>query len=423
MYPITEQSVKIRARCFLSIRGACPETSSLALEGFLSEIGFSGVKLFRAYLDEEDIFYTQVEVTMAEKLLLQPIIFRGRFLHIQYDEKRLESIEIGNSQDDNFGPQSCKIFVGGITNDMDSNVLKAYFSNFGKVVTVTIAYNMAKRKSRGFAFVIFKQSLAVDSVIQNYYYNFINEQWIDCKKAVSREGMIDHIDKNQVFGSDLKSTPPHQQIMKLRKHSNNSKRVGSRNELNWLGNLKGGNYPNIRDFIEIQKVVTHTKTSKIHQRYSSVQNKELERDILHSHLPTPVIYPDIIQAQVLGYIENSSVAQTQRRMCRGNNIPPSLLDQNPIVRVGSWDLEFEGAKESPLKVSEIIGTSGYYKFDWVQYSCWLFKSDVQMSLEQCKNRWVVISGELCENLHIRQSNYKGNIPRSRGSAWPIRQTH
>uniref|UniRef100_A0A5K3ELX1 RRM domain-containing protein n=1 Tax=Mesocestoides corti TaxID=53468 RepID=A0A5K3ELX1_MESCO len=91
-----------------------------------------------------------------------------------------------------------KIFVGALKKDITSEDLSSYFSNFGTIVEASVVMSKDTNESRGFGFVTFDDTDAVDKVILGRPHT-INEHKIDVRKALSKEEM-----------GRLRSRPPRQ---------------------------------------------------------------------------------------------------------------------------------------------------------------------------------------------------------------------
>jgi len=61
-----------------------------------------------------------------------------------------------------------KVFVGGIGQDTQDHHLRDYFSQFGEVQTASVMTDKATGNSRGFGFVVFESSDAVDQLCSMY---------------------------------------------------------------------------------------------------------------------------------------------------------------------------------------------------------------------------------------------------------------
>lgn len=81
-----------------------------------------------------------------------------------------------------------KIFVGALKKDVTNEDLAQYFSQFGTVVDASVVMSKDRNESRGFAFVTFDDTDAVDKVILSKPHN-INENKIDVRKALSKDEM------------------------------------------------------------------------------------------------------------------------------------------------------------------------------------------------------------------------------------------
>ena len=63
--------------------------------------------------------------------------------------------------------QNRKLFVGGLHMKTDENSLKSYFERFGKVVDCIVMRDQSSKRSRGFGFVSFEESTALEEAQRN----------------------------------------------------------------------------------------------------------------------------------------------------------------------------------------------------------------------------------------------------------------
>ncbi|XP_064414716.1 heterogeneous nuclear ribonucleoprotein D0 isoform X1 [Latimeria chalumnae] len=75
-----------------------------------------------------------------------------------------------------------KMFIGGLSWDTTKKDLKDYFSKFGEVVDCTLKLDPITGRSRGFGFVLFKESESVDKVMELKEHK-LNGKVIDPKRA------------------------------------------------------------------------------------------------------------------------------------------------------------------------------------------------------------------------------------------------
>lgn len=81
---------------------------------------------------------------------------------------------------------SAQIFVGGIAPDATEETLKEYFSKWGEVT------RMEMKIPKGFGFVTFSSTEAVDQIMANHSSHQINGKFIDCKQAENRRSTYPH---------------------------------------------------------------------------------------------------------------------------------------------------------------------------------------------------------------------------------------
>ncbi|XP_062504635.1 heterogeneous nuclear ribonucleoprotein D-like isoform X2 [Corticium candelabrum] len=76
-----------------------------------------------------------------------------------------------------------KIFVGGLSWDTTRESLKDYFSKYGEVLDANIKFDPATKKSRGFGFVLYSESAAVDRCLNQGEAHCLDGKEVDPKRA------------------------------------------------------------------------------------------------------------------------------------------------------------------------------------------------------------------------------------------------
>ncbi|KAK6160581.1 hypothetical protein DH2020_003962 [Rehmannia glutinosa] len=77
-----------------------------------------------------------------------------------------------------------KLFVGGISWETTEDILKEHFGKYGTVLSSVIARDRASGRPRGFAFVTFSESSAVDRALQDSHQ--ILSRTVEVKRAIPR---------------------------------------------------------------------------------------------------------------------------------------------------------------------------------------------------------------------------------------------
>ncbi|KAI5056677.1 hypothetical protein GOP47_0028495 [Adiantum capillus-veneris] len=89
--------------------------------------------------------------------------------------------------DDNFGPSSGKIFIGGLSRETTTEVLTRHFEKYGELTDSVIMKNRSTGQPRGFGFVTYADPSIVDRVLQDTH--VIDGRTVDAKRTVPREKM------------------------------------------------------------------------------------------------------------------------------------------------------------------------------------------------------------------------------------------
>ncbi|MCO5578941.1 hypothetical protein L7F22_032791 [Adiantum nelumboides] len=90
-----------------------------------------------------------------------------------------------NMPDDNFGPSSGKIFIGGLSRETTTEVLTRHFEKYGELTDSVIMKNRSTGQPRGFGFVTYADPSIVDRVLQDTH--VIDGRTVDAKRTVPRE--------------------------------------------------------------------------------------------------------------------------------------------------------------------------------------------------------------------------------------------
>jgi len=86
-------------------------------------------------------------------------------------------------------PRTCKIFVGGLPQDISTYEFKKYFGYYGDISDAVVMRDKVTGKARGFGFVTFYKEKSADKVMVDKKKHKIRGKWIDCKRAVPASEM------------------------------------------------------------------------------------------------------------------------------------------------------------------------------------------------------------------------------------------
>ncbi|KAJ1611316.1 RRM domain-containing protein [Cryptosporidium canis] len=87
------------------------------------------------------------------------------------------------------GFSATKIFVGGLPQSCTDEKLREHFGKYGTIKNLSVMVDRDTNRHRGFGFVEYESSDAVEEVMRHYYDHQIDNKWVECKKALPREIM------------------------------------------------------------------------------------------------------------------------------------------------------------------------------------------------------------------------------------------
>lgn len=133
-------------------------------------------------------------------------------VHPQYVNNGPNSNNTDNLYNDENPTKSKKIFVGGLSSSITENDFRTYFEGFGRITDVVIMYDNSTHRPRGFGFVTFDSSEAVDSVLKQKYHE-LNSKKVEVKVAIpkdsdSRNNSIDCYNSKLIGGAYGFYPPP-----------------------------------------------------------------------------------------------------------------------------------------------------------------------------------------------------------------------
>jgi len=96
-----------------------------------------------------------------------------------------ESLKQQEEDDEDEDDDDRKVFVGGLSWETTPKDLREYFEKYGEVENATLKTDLETKKSRGFGFVVFKQSDCVNKVLNESEHK-LHKRKIDPKRANPR---------------------------------------------------------------------------------------------------------------------------------------------------------------------------------------------------------------------------------------------
>eukprot|EP00088_Acartia_fossae_P019236 TRINITY_DN21206_c0_g1_i1.p1 TRINITY_DN21206_c0_g1~~TRINITY_DN21206_c0_g1_i1.p1 ORF type:complete len:245 (-),score=117.36 TRINITY_DN21206_c0_g1_i1:617-1351(-) len=82
-----------------------------------------------------------------------------------------------------------KLFVGALPQEAKEDDIKEYFGQFGEIDNINLKIDQMTGRSRGFAFIVFKEVSALDAAMANNAH-VVKGKKVTCKKAEAKQGKI-----------------------------------------------------------------------------------------------------------------------------------------------------------------------------------------------------------------------------------------
>ncbi|GFU43711.1 heterogeneous nuclear ribonucleoprotein A2 homolog 1 [Nephila pilipes] len=197
-----------------------------------------------------------------------------------------------------------KLFVGGINSDITESDLKAYFEKFGVITGCTIHRNRDTGRSRGFGFVTFKDSSAVDAV-QNSRPHTISTCDVTTKRAVPREffeifdGLLT---VNKIFVGGLRQEVQESELREYFGSFGRVKKIDIMVDRN-TNTMRGFAFVEFDDYDPVDKVVLHGN-HVIHGQDVTVRKAKsrLEMELLrHQTGLEPKTFPPLLRRRSIPF--------------------------------------------------------------------------------------------------------------------------
>lgn len=118
-------------------------------------------------------FVTYREKESYEMVLQATLQLRGKVLEAK---KAVPENEVSAKKSD------VKVFIGGLAPEVDKTKLNDYFGQYGQIADSIVMTDGQSGNSRGFGFVTYTDSAAVEELMKNPKFEFYGKQ-IECKRA------------------------------------------------------------------------------------------------------------------------------------------------------------------------------------------------------------------------------------------------
>jgi len=82
-----------------------------------------------------------------------------------------------------------KVFIGGLAQTTTDEMVRDYFAQYGNLVDCVVMKDRGSQRSRGFGFVQYDSTEAVDQVMSEYSNHQLEGKWIEVKRAIPQDRM------------------------------------------------------------------------------------------------------------------------------------------------------------------------------------------------------------------------------------------
>ncbi len=129
------------------------------------------------------------------------------------------------------------MFIGGLHQSLNKDILKNYFSQFGKIDKGIIMKDKITKKSREFGFIIFSEKETIYKILSNSNNHFLYGKWIEYKKAKPK--FNNHIFSNNKndFNNIISHSNKNYNVNLFKDNNNNEKCFFEKNRLNMFNCL------------------------------------------------------------------------------------------------------------------------------------------------------------------------------------------